>query len=406
MPLTNTAIKALKPLSKTKRYFDGKGMYLEVSPKGSKCWRLKYRVNGKEKRISLGVYPEVSLKEARDKCDEARRMLAKGIDPSAHRQAQKRSAKQSAENSFEAVARQWFAKMRPKWAASHADKVIRRLELYVFPAIGSMAIAEVEPADVLDAIRAIEDQGKVETAHRTLQHCGQVFRFAVAERTIKSDPTRDLRGSLAATGKTKHFSALTDPNSVASLLKSIYGYEGTPVVQAALKLAALTFVRPGELRQARWQDINLDEAQWRYTVSKTDTDHIVPLSRQAVEILIELHRLTGRGEYVFPSARSASRAMSDNAVLAALRTMGIPKEEMSGHGFRAMARTLLDEVLGFRVDYIEHQLAHAVKDPNGRAYNRTTFLAERTAMMQTWADYLDQLRTGSNVVGGGFGAQK
>ena len=403
MPLTNTAIKALKSTDKTKRYFDGKGMYLEVSPKGSKCWRLKYRFNAKEKRISLGVYPDVSLKEARDQCDAARKLLAKGVDPSVHRKVQQQTARQSAENSFESVAREWFARQMPNWAEAHAAKVQRRLELYIFPKIGSRPIADIEPADVLDAVRAIEDRGIIETAHRTLQHCGQVFRFAVGQRTIRSDPTRDLRDSLSSAGKSRHFAAVTDPNKVAELLRAIDGYDGTPVVQAALKLGALTFVRPGELRQAKWADIDLDQAEWRFTVTKTDTDHIVPLSQQAVEILSELHPLTGHGEFVFPSARSRRRAMSDNAVLAAFRRMGIGKDEMTGHGFRAMARTLLDEVLGFRVDYIEHQLAHAVKDPNGRAYNRTSFLKERRQMMQTWADYLDQLKNNTNVVGGRFG---
>ena len=245
-------------------------------------------------------------------------------------------------------------------------------------------------------MRRLGQRGALETAHRTLQNCGQVFRYAVATGRAKRDPSGDLRGALPPVKRT-HFAALTESKQVGPLLRVLEGYQGTLIVRCALRLAPLVFVRPGELRQAEWSDIDLETAEWRYTVTKTDTQHIVPLSRQAVEILRELYPLTGQGRYVFPSARTPNgdRPMSNNAILAALRRMGIGKKEMTAHGFRATARTILDEVLGFRPDFIEHQLAHAVRDPNGRAYNRTAHLSERKKMMQTWADYLDQLKAGA-----------
>lgn len=344
--------------------FDGLGLYLEVSPKGGKWWRFKYRYGGKKKRLSLGVYPEVTLGEARDRRDMARRLLSKEIDPSEYRQSQKESLKDAAANSFESFAREWFAIQEPSWAPSHSSKVIRR----------------------------IESRGVLETAHRTLVHCGQVFRYAIATARADRDVASDLRGALAPF-KRRHFAAATEPVAVGRLLRQIGAYEGSYIVRAALQLAPLVFVRPGELRRARWVDIDFDKAEWRFTVSKTDTEHIVPLARQAKAILEDTEPLTGDGVYVFPSDRCAKgdRPMSDNAVLSAMRGMGISKEEMSGHGFRAMARTMLDEVLGFRPEIIEHQLAHQVRDPNGRAYNRTAHLPERRMMMQEWADYLDRL---------------
>ena len=243
----------------------------------------------------------------------------------------------------------------------------------------------------METIRRVEDRGALETAHRALANCGQVIRYAVATGRAERDPSGDLRGSLPPVKK-KHLASITEPKKVAEMLRALDGYEGTLTVRCALHLAPLVFVRPGELRHAQWSDIDLDTAEWRYFIKKTETNHIVPLSHQSVKILRELYPLTSRGQYVFPSARSAKRPMSDNAILAAMRNLGISKEEMCGHGFRAMARTILDEVLGFRPDYIEHQLAHAVRDPNGRAYNRTAHLPERRKMMQEWADYLDNLK--------------
>jgi integrase len=394
MPLTATAIRNAKPAEKPRKLFDGGGLYLEVSPKGGKWWRLKYRYEGKEKRLSLGVYPDVSLKDARDRRDEARKLLANDIDPSEHKKAIKAAKAEKASNSFEVVAREWFAKQEPNWAINHANRIIRRLERDIFPWIGKQAMADISAPELLEVVRRIEQRGALETAHRALANCGQVFRYAVATGRAERDPSGDLRGALAPV-KGNHFASVTEPEKVAEVLRAIDGYQGTLPVRCALRLAPLVFVRPGELRHAEWADIDLDAAEWRYTVTKTNTQHIVPLSLQAVEILRELHPLTGNGQYIFPSARSpkGDKPMSDNAILAAMRRMGISKEEMSGHGFRAMARTILDEVLDFRPDYIEHQLAHAVRDPNGRAYNRTAHLPERHKMMQEWADYLEKLKT-------------
>jgi integrase len=397
MPLTNTTILNVKPSDKTCKLYDERGMYLEVSPKGGKWWRLKYRFNKKEKRLSLGVYPDVSLKIARERRDEARKLLADGVDPSQNRKVLKAAKIQIGGNSFELVAREWFAQQSASWSAQHADRIIRRLERDIFPWIGPKPITEIEPPELLSVIRRIENRGALETAHRALGNCGLIFRYAIATGRAKNDPSSDIRGALPPS-RGEHFPSVTEPKLVAELLRVIDGYEGTLTVRCALRLAPLVFVRPGELRKAEWADIDLEAGEWRFMVTKTETQHIVPLSLQAVEILRELHPLTGNGRYVFPGARSNGRPMSDNAILAAMRRMGIGKEEMSGHGFRAMARTILDEVLGVRPDFIEHQLAHAVRDPNGRAYNRTAHLPERKKMMQDWADYLDKLKAGVDVI--------
>ena len=392
MPLTVATVTNAKPASKTRKLFDGLGLYLEVSPKGGKWWRFKYRFAGKEKRLSLGVYPEVSLGEARDRRDVARRLLTKNIDPSEYRQSNKESLRDAAASSFEAVAREWFAIQEPSWAPSHSSKVIRRLESDVFPWLGAKPIDSLTAPQLLKVLRRIESRGVPETAHRTLAHCGQVIRYAIATGRAERDIASDLRGALAPF-KRRHFAAVTEPVAVGRLLRQIGAYEGSYVVRSALQLAPLVFVRPGELRRARWADIDFEKAEWRYIASKTQTEHIVPLVRQARIILEDLEPLTGEGIYIFPSDRctKGDRTMSDNAILSAMRSMGISKEEMSGHGFRAMARTMLDEVLGFRPEIIEHQLAHQVRDPNGRAYNRTAHLPERRRMMQEWADYLDRL---------------
>ena len=393
MPLTDIAIRHAQPAKKSRKMFDGRGLYLEVAPRGGKWWRFKYRFGGKEKRLSLGVYPDVSLKEARQRCEDARRMLTREIDPSEHRQALKAARAQEASNNFEAVAREWLAKHTPNWTPSHSSRIISQLVRDVFPWIGGKPVAAVTPSQLLAVARRVEQRGALETAHRVLQNCGQVFRYAVATGCATHDPSVVLRAALPPV-KGGHFAALTDPKTIGPLLRVLDGYEGSLIVRCALRLAPLVFVRPGELRRAEWSDIDLEAAEWRFTVTKTDTQHLVPLSRQAVEILRELYPLTGQGRYVFPSARTprGDRPMSDNAILAALRRLGIGKEEMTGHGFRAMARTILDEVLGFRPDYIEHQLAHVVRDPHGRAYNRTAHLPQRRKMMQAWADYLDQLK--------------
>ena len=397
MALTDTAVKNAKSDGKTVKMFDERGLYLELSPSGGKWWRLKYRFDNKEKRLSLGVYPDVRLKNARDRQDEARKLLANGIDPSENRKTQKAVHADRAANSFEVVAREWFAKYAKTWAASHSERVVRLFERDIFPWIGGRPVADVTAPEILTVVRRIEARGALETAHRALGNCGQVFRYAVATGRAMRNPSGDLRGALSPVKKS-HFAAATEPKQVADILRAMDGYEGTLTVRCALRLAPLVFVRPGELRKAEWEDIDLDAAEWRYTVTKTNTPHIVPLSRQAVEILREIHPLTGHGRFVFTGARSNTRSMSDNAILAAMRRMGIDKDEMSGHGFRAVARTILDEVLGVRPDYIEHQLAHAVRDPNGRAYNRTAHLVERKKMMQKWADYLDKLKAGAEVI--------
>jgi len=395
--LTDTAIRKLKAKATAYRLFDGGGMYLEVSPKGGKWWRLKYRFANKEKRISLGIYPEVSLKDARQRRDDARKLLGGGVDPGENRKATKAAGMDQAANSFEVVAREWFAKHSGGWAPNHAVRVLRLFERDIFPRIGSKPIASITSPDLLAVLRRIENRGALDTAHRARGNCGQVFRYAIATGRAERDPSHDLRGALPpATGS--HFAAVTEPARVGDLLRTLDGYQGSPIVKAALLLAPLVFVRPGELRSAEWSGIDLDKAEWRFTTTKTKTPHLVPLATQAVALLRELHPLTGRGRFVFPSARGDRRPMSENAILAGMRRMGIGKDEMSGHGFRATARTILDEVLGFRADIIEHQLAHAVRDPNGRAYNRTAFLPERRQMMQQWADYLDKLKADVKVL--------
>lgn len=409
MPLTDVQIRNAKARDKPYRLSDAAGMYLEIGPKGGKCWRMAYRFDGKRKLLALGTYPDVSLTKARQRRDDARRLLADGVDPGAAKQAQRQADKIKAADSFEVIAREWLGKYRPTWTEANAKRIERLFERDIFPRIGSKPIADLTPPDVLMMARRIEHRGALETAHRAIGNCGQVCRYAVATGRAVSDPTRDLRGALPPV-KSAHFAAITEPEQAGELLRLIDGYSGTAVVRAALKLTPLLFVRPGELRRARWAEFDLDAAEWRYRVTKTDVDHIVPLSTQAVAILRELYAYTGpkqesaagvpvrRGELLFPGLRDTKRPMSENTINGALRNLGIPKDEMSAHGFRAMARTLLDEVLGFRVDIIEHQLAHAVKDPNGRAYNRTAHLPERRRMMQAWADYLDRLRTGADVI--------
>jgi len=397
MALTDTQVRNAKPAGRLVKLSDSLGLRLDVTPNGGKWWRFRYRFASKQKMLSLGTYPEIGLAKARDRRDDARKLLADGIDPGVHRKATRAMRAERAANSFEAVAREWYAKMAPNWAESHGEKVIRRLERDVFPWIDGRPVAEVSAPELLAVLRRIESRGTVETAHRALQNCGQVFRYAVASGRAPRDPSGDLRGALPPM-KHQHFAAMTEPKEIGALLRKLDGYHGTLVVRTALELAPMVFVRPGELRTARWADIDLDAAEWRYRVTKTGTDHVVPLATQAVAALRELFALTGHGQYVFPGVRAHEKPMSENAVLAAFRSLGIPKEEMSGHGFRAMARTVLDEVLGFRVDWIEHQMAHAVRDPNGRAYNRTAHLAGRRKMMQAWADWLDRQRTGAKVI--------
>lgn len=391
MPLTESKIRAAKATDKAQKLFDERGLFLLVTPTGSKYWRFKYRFDGKEKLLAFGTYPDVNLSMARDKREEARKCLRDGIDPSEQRKAMKTATIGRQADSFEVIARDWFAKYSPSWAVSNSSKIISRLERNIFPWLGNKPITEITAPMLLKVLRLIEARGAKETTRRVLRYCSRIFHYAIASGKAQHDPALGLLGALAPP-KSKHLAAETDPKRFGELLRVIDGYKGTLIVYCALRLAPLVFVRPGELRAAQWADIDLDKAEWRFIVTKTKTPHIVPLSTQAVAILQEIQPLTGSGRYVFPSARSGDRPMSDNAILGALRRLGIGKEEASGHGFRATARTLLDEVLGFRPDFIEHQLAHAVRDPNGRAYNRTSHLAERKKMMQAWADYLHQLK--------------
>lgn len=379
---------------------DGGGLYLYVAPAGGKLWRLKYRIHGKEKLLAIGKYPEVTIVEARRKRDEAKALLKQDIDPSQYKKQAKLAGKERAANSFELVAREWFTKNEPTWAKSNSSKIIRRLERDVFPWLGGNPVDTIEAPDLLQMARRIESRGAIETAHRTLQDCGSVFRYAIATGRASRNPVPDLKGALTP-AKHRHFAAITTPEKVGALLRAFDNFKGTFVVLCALKLAPLLFCRPSELRQARWADIDLDAAEWRYLVTKTNTQHLVPLSRQAVEILRELRPLTGDNPHgwVFPGAHSNGKPMSDAAVNTAIRALGFSTQtEITGHGFRAMARTLLHERLGMNPAAIEHQLAHAVPDALGTAYNRTKFLDERRQMMQVWADYLDKLKTGAEVI--------
>jgi integrase len=396
--LTDTAVKTAKPAEKQRAMFDGGGLYLLISPNGGKYWRFKYRFEGNEKLLAFGTYPEITLAKARERRDAARRMVAEGIDPGAVRKAQK-EAKSATADTFEVIAREWIAKNSPAWSASHIKTVTSRLERDVYPIIGNRPLAELKPREMLALLQRVEARGVLETASRIKSYSSQIFRYAVATGRAETDPTAPLKGALSKKTE-KHHAALTDPKEVAALLRAIDDFNGTFVVKCALQLAPLFFVRPGELHKAEWIEFDLDAAEWNIPAArmKMKTPHLVPLARQAVTILRELHKLTGSGRYVFPCQRTSDRPMSNIAMLAALRRMGFDKEEMTTHGFRAMARTILDEVLGVRPDFIEHQLAHAVRDPLGRAYNRTAHLAERKKMMQLWADYLDGLKKGAKVI--------
>jgi integrase len=404
--LSDTACKNAHKHEKTSpgkpfKLADEKGLSLLLKPQADgwgKWWRFKYRFGGKEKGLSFGTYPDTSLLQAREKRDAARKQLADGIDPGENRKAVKSSKADSAENSFEVIAREWGAKKVETWEDKN-NRSKRMLERNIFPWLGSKPITDILPMDILTCLRRVEDRGTIETAHRSLQICGQVFRYAVATGRAERDITPDLRGALPP-AKGEHFASITEPKQVAELLRAIDSYQGSLAAICALKLAPMVFVRPGELRAAEWEHINLESKEWRYFVSKTKTEHIVPLSSQAVKILEELRPLTGHGRYVLSSERTprGDRCMSENTINAALKRMGYGKDIMTGHGFRAMARTILDEVLGVRVDFIEHQLAHAVKDPNERAYNRTAHLPERHKMMQLWSDYLDGLKSGAQIL--------
>lgn len=416
---SDTTIRSIKPGDPRKRLSDGDGLYLLLFVKGgAHGWRFDYTVNAKRKTLSLGTYPATTLAIARRKASEARELVAQGVDPSEARQAARQRAADDLHarrladaglpppDSFEAVAREWFDTRRPEWAESYASKVIARLEADVFPYIGRRPVGSITPPELLEVLRRIEARGVIETAHRAHESCSQVFRFAVAKGVATSDPARDLKGALRRP-MPQHFPAITRPERLGQLLRACDGYAGTPVVRAALHLAPLLLVRPAELRFAEWVEFDLDGAEWVIPAVRMKRTregklhgppHLVPLARQAVGTLRELHALTGGGRWVFRGERHHDRAMSENTVNAALRAMGFGAEEVTGHGFRATARTMLAERLDVPDAVIEAQLAHEVPDTLGRAYNRTEFLEQRRSMMQLWADYLDRLRQGAAIV--------
>jgi len=398
MPLIDTKIRNAKGRDKQYKLGDTGGLYLLVTPVGGKLWRFDYRHEGKRKTLALGTYPEISLLEARGRLLEARKNLAHGVDPSQQRKAQKKADTDS-QNSFEVVAREWHEKNLSKWKASYAEKILTRFEVDVFPWL-QQTVKEITAPDVLRVLRRVESRGAIETAHKIKNDISQVMRYAVITGRADRDPAADLKGALPPV-QVKHMAAITDPKKLKGLLRAIDGHTGSFLVKCALKLQAMMFVRPGELRHALWSEIDLHAAQWNISAEKMKMKepHIVPLSMQAVGILKELEPLTRRDDdgYVFPNERHRNRPMCENAELAALAALGY-KGIHTPHGFRATARTILDEVLQQRVDLIEHQLAHAVRDPNGRAYNRTAHLPARRVMMQLWADYLDGLKAGAKVL--------
>lgn len=399
IPLTDLQISKSKPREKQYKKHDGGGLFLIITPAGGKWWRFKYRYNDKEKTLSLGTYPEIPLSDARKLREEARANVAKGIDPSELRKATKAAQAESSANSLEIVAREWISKKSNNWSPANTEIVTRLLTVNVFPWIGKKPIAEVKASDLLNVLRRMESRGILDSAHRTRAICGQIFRYAIATDRAERDVAADLRGAIASPKK-KHLASITDPKEVAALLRAIDSLTGTFIVKCAMRLAPLVFVRPGELRQAEWSEIDFEAAEWNIPKEKMKTKqpHLVPLSTQAIAILKEIQPLTGSAQYVFHSTKSTKKPMSDMAMTSAIRRMGYAQGEMTPHGFRAMARTILDEVLQVRTDFIEHQLAHAVKDPNGTAYNRTKHLPQRREMMQQWADYLDELKAGAKVI--------
>jgi integrase len=396
--LTDTRVRNAKPTEKTQRLYDSGGLYLEIPVTGGKLWRVKFRFGGKEKRLALGSYPAVTLADARHGRDDAKVLLSKGVDPSAEKKSKKINDQLESKNTFELIAREWLAKQKKKLAVTTFDKAQWTFETLVFPWLGQSVVSEITPPELLAILRRIEARGAYETAHRTKARCGQVFRYAIATGRATRDPSADLRGALEPV-VSKNFAAITDAKRVGELLRAIDSYTGQYVTRCALQFAPLVFVRPSELRKAVWTEFDLKHAQWRIPAErmKMREEHIVPLSKQAVKVLQDLHPLTGKGVYLFPSLRAPKEPMSENTVNAALRRMGYSKDEMTGHGFRAMASTRLNE-MGFEPDVIERQLAHAERNKVRAAYNRAQYLSERIKMMQWWADYLVLLKTNGEVL--------
>ncbi|MGC4028937.1 MAG: integrase arm-type DNA-binding domain-containing protein [Steroidobacteraceae bacterium] len=394
--LTDLKIQREKPRERPYKLKDEKGLYLLVQPAGSRLWRLRFSLHGKEGMVSLGSYPEVSLKQARDKRDEARKLIAHGVNPATHRKA----TRAARADTFGAIAEEWLQLQKAKLAATTYDKARWMLVDLLGPYLGRQPIKALTPADVLEALRRIEARGRIETAHRAKQRAGQVFRYAIVTRRVERDPTADLRGALQPV-VSKNRAAITDPARIGELLRALDGYRGQPGTEVALKLAPHLFVRPGELRLAKWEEFTLvgDEPLWRIPGErmKMGEEHLVPLSSQAVALLNDLLPITGPKGYLFPSLRTGARPISENTINAALRRLGYSKEDMTAHGFRAMASTSLNEQ-GYAPDVIELQLAHAERNKVRAAYNRAQRLAERRKMMQDWSNYLDGLRAGADIV--------
>jgi integrase len=398
MALTDNALRTAKPTDKPYKLYDERGLYMIVNPNGGKWWRLKYRLDGKEKTISLGTYPEVTLAQARGKRDDARSLVAGNTDPSHHRKETKIQARLEAQNTFESVATEWHALHNKNKSERHQQRVQRWLEFYLYPTLGNKTVSSITAPMVLDTTSVLQKQGKLETAHRVIQTAGQVFRYAIQKGFATYNPSPDLKGALPPP-VVKNMAAMIEPKDVAQLLRSIDAYRGTLTVQCALKLAPLLFQRIGELRHMRWADLDFDNSEWRYLVTKTKTQHIVPLSRQSIEIIETMQPFSGGGIFVFPGGRTHERPMSENAINAALRNMGYDTQsEITGHGFRAIAQTLGEQELGLDPKHIERQLAHSVANPLGTAYERAQFLKDRKIMMQRWADYLDELKAGAKII--------
>jgi integrase len=401
LPLSDVQVKNAKPQQKEFKLMDGFGLFLLVTPTNGKLWRLDYRFEDKRKTLAIGAYPAITLADARQRREDAKKLLANGVDPGEMKKALKASDREVNANTFEAIAREWHHKFSSagKWSPTHSEDILYRLEKDIFPPLGSRPISEIKPKELLIVLERVASRGALDTAHRLRHHCGMIFRYAVVNEHTERDIAADLRGALPPV-KGGHHAAATTPKDLAPILRAIDDFTGSFVVKSALQLLPMLFCRPGELRAAEWTEVNFDDAIWEIPAErmKMKQPHIVPLSKQAIEILKALQPLTGYGKYVFPCNRSSHRCMSDNALNAALRRLGFTKDEATAHGFRASARTILDEVLKFRPDYIEHQLSHSVRDALGTAYNRTTHLDERKKMMEVWSNFLEGLKTGAKVL--------
>lgn len=395
--LKDTAIRAAKPTDKAWKLTDERGLHLLVQPSGAKLWRMNYRFNGKQKTLSFGTYPDTGLKLARERRDEARKQLAEGVDPGAVRRQEKQEKRTAQGNTFETVARDWMKKKGVQWSDTYASKTKSALERHAFPSIGSKPVKDITAPEILAMLRAIEGRGTVDMAHRIQQHCGAIFRFAVSDNKAASDPTPSLKGALT-TVKQEHYAALTDPKDFAQLLRDIDGYRGEAVTKAAMQFMALVFQRTQEVRFAEWSQFDMPAALWRVPseIMKMREEHLVPLSKQAIAVLEGLRPLTGNDRLVFPSTTNRDRPISENTVTYALARMGY-KGRMTGHGFRSVASTILNEQ-GYRHDVIERQLAHCERNQVRAAYNRAEYLSERTVMMQAWGDYVDKLKAGAEVI--------